>query len=228
MEEMQSPREEVIAKTSAMAVASLICSLLGCLVVPAFLGLVFGIIGIVHTKEGTGRRGRGLAIAGVIISSLCIVILPFIFALAAILMPAFARAREVARQESCINNMKQIGLACYMYSQDNNGNLPDKGLESLFPDYIADSRVFICPQAEHSSSEIDSDGLEVRVVDYGYVKGLKMADNPGLIVAYDKELWHQDNRCVLFLDGHVEIMNENDFQQKLEETKGLMKQQSGP
>jgi hypothetical protein len=38
--------------------------------------------------------------------------------LAAILFPVFARAREKARQSSCLSNVKQIGLAFQMYSTD--------------------------------------------------------------------------------------------------------------
>ena len=38
--------------------------------------------------------------------------------LAAILFPVFAKAREKARQTSCLSNLKQLGLACMMYAQD--------------------------------------------------------------------------------------------------------------
>ncbi len=47
-----------------------------------------------------------------------LVVIAIIAILAAILFPVFARAREKARQSSCINNLKQIGLATMMYVQD--------------------------------------------------------------------------------------------------------------
>ena len=47
-----------------------------------------------------------------------LVVIAIIAILAAILFPVFARAREKARQTSCLSNLKQIGLGCLMYAQD--------------------------------------------------------------------------------------------------------------
>ena len=53
-----------------------------------------------------------------------LVVIAIIAILAAILFPVFARARENARKSACQSNLKQIGLACGMYSQDYDGRLP--------------------------------------------------------------------------------------------------------
>jgi prepilin-type N-terminal cleavage/methylation domain-containing protein/prepilin-type processing-associated H-X9-DG protein len=47
-----------------------------------------------------------------------LVVIAIIAILAAILFPVFARAREKARQTSCLSNMRQIGTATDMYTQD--------------------------------------------------------------------------------------------------------------
>ncbi len=47
-----------------------------------------------------------------------LVVIAIIAILAAILFPVFARAREKARQTSCLSNLKQLGLGLAMYSQD--------------------------------------------------------------------------------------------------------------
>jgi len=47
-----------------------------------------------------------------------LVVIAIIAILAAILFPVFARAREKARQASCLSNVKELGLAVHMYVQD--------------------------------------------------------------------------------------------------------------
>src|SRR5438477_10441937 len=47
-----------------------------------------------------------------------LVVIAIIAILAAILFPVFAQAREKARSISCLSNLKQIGLAIAMYTQD--------------------------------------------------------------------------------------------------------------
>jgi prepilin-type N-terminal cleavage/methylation domain-containing protein len=53
-----------------------------------------------------------------------LVVIAIIAILAAILFPVFAQAREKARQNTCISNFKQIGLAMQMYAQDWDEALP--------------------------------------------------------------------------------------------------------
>lgn len=53
-----------------------------------------------------------------------LVVIAIIAILAAILFPVFARAREKAKQTSCLSNMKQLGLAVLSYAQDYDELLP--------------------------------------------------------------------------------------------------------
>ena len=53
-----------------------------------------------------------------------LVVIAIIAILAAILFPVFAKAREKARQATCTSNLKQLGLAIRMYSQDYDETFP--------------------------------------------------------------------------------------------------------
>ena len=55
-----------------------------------------------------------------------LVVIAIIAILAAILFPVFAQAREKARQSSCVNNEKQIGLAAQQYIQDYDEHFPNQ------------------------------------------------------------------------------------------------------
>jgi hypothetical protein len=54
-------------KTSAMAVASLVCSLICCFPVTTILGVLLGVFALVSISSNPAKRGKGLAIAGILL-----------------------------------------------------------------------------------------------------------------------------------------------------------------
>ncbi|MBM3474665.1 MAG: DUF1559 domain-containing protein [Armatimonadetes bacterium] len=85
-----------------------------------------------------------------------LVVIAIIAILAAILFPVFARAREKARQASCLSNTKQMGLALMMYVQDYDETYCGRmrGDQSgttrvswpvLIQPYVKNTQLFVCP-----------------------------------------------------------------------------------
>lgn len=75
---------------------------------------------IADKSEITARRkttGLSPRLRGFTLIELLVVI-AIISILASMLFPSFSRARESARRIDCVNNLKQIGIATYMYMQD--------------------------------------------------------------------------------------------------------------
>lgn len=72
-----------------------------------------------------------------------LVVIAIIAILAAILFPVFARAREKARQTTCISNQRQIAASVLMYAQDHEEMLP--GTASVWNCIKVDPGALICP-----------------------------------------------------------------------------------
>ncbi len=110
-----------------------------------------------------------------------LVVIAIIGILAAILLPALARAREAARRASCQNNLKQMGIVFKMYAGESKGEkFPHiavwQGLAtdpsdcalrtafdnftwngpSVYPEYLTDYAVSVCPSSPRHKDEFEA------------------------------------------------------------------------
>lgn len=154
-----------------------------------------------------------------------LVVIAIIAILAAILFPVFSKAREKARQTACINNQKQIALACNIWSQENDEKLPTA--TNFWSVIQVPAKVLICPTKGKSIANgyaysMRLDGITLGEVtdptswlltaDANYhnatsATGIYTATPAGQVIYSidDLDLRHGGNVIASFVDGHVSI-----------------------
>lgn len=145
-----------------------------------------------------------------------LVVIAIIAILAAILFPIFARAKEKAKQTTCLSNLKQIGMCIKMYANDNNGrNVPGFDNYSYGPvtndndhrwwvdflyKYNRNKRIYYCPSAlTGQGTGINSTGYAINQSQFNngdnFTQGMnsepdsKFEDPSGTIIIMDGLLW---------------------------------------
>jgi prepilin-type N-terminal cleavage/methylation domain-containing protein/prepilin-type processing-associated H-X9-DG protein len=148
-----------------------------------------------------------------------LVVIAIIAILAAILFPVFAKAREKAREATCLNNARQLATAVMMFVQDHEETLPvaTSWNSALTADYGMTGRAWDCPSSSRRGTAVDPDYAM-----NGYLGGMALGDvepPESLVLLADRESTgetacgdltttfaarHNSGAIVACVDGHVQ------------------------
>jgi prepilin-type N-terminal cleavage/methylation domain-containing protein len=79
-----------------------------------------------------------------------LVVIAIIAILAAMLLPVLGRAKESGKRISCLNNLRQLGLAVKLYTDDSSSQFPHRTGKGRWPQQLYDSygrdvKMLLCP-----------------------------------------------------------------------------------
>jgi len=208
------------SRTLELAVGSIVLGSLGVftLGLTSIAGLVMGVLAWRQATRG-GRRaqGAGLAVAGVLVSALCLCLIAGTVALG---IPRYMQYRDKVRgaqtMGACQSSLKQIGVALWLYAQDHEERFPPAGswCDALEP-HVPHELVFACPAMPGvRSGYAFNRGLDsllpsqVRspaevVATFDAVGGWNLSGGAELAA-----LRHRDGLNVGYADGHVRFRME--------------------
>ena len=156
-----------------------------------------------------------------------LVVIAIIAILAALLLPVVAKSKERGKSAACLSNLRQVGIALQLYTQDHENKLPvmydallstnavptNNTIDIVLSNYLGNARVLLCPSddkqlfAQTGSSYAwnslvngqDADRLEVFAIHF---------DPHNIPLAFDKEAFHATIGTgkgvnYLYADGHI-------------------------
>lgn len=188
------------AQTSGMAIASMICGVLGLLLwLPCIPAIILGHLGLSAIKKSAGAlKGGGMAVAGLVMGYLMIAAIPLIAILAALAVPAFSSVQQKAVQAKTMSDARQLALGVKMYAQEHEGNLPPS-LEKLVEENLVDQALLAQrPDGDHGQ------GWEYRGA------GMKNTEAGTTVILVSVKADRAKKKIVGHLDGTVEIVPESE------------------
>jgi len=159
-----------------------------------------------------------------------LVVIGILALLAAILLPVISKAKEQGRATACLSNLRQVGLALQMYTQDNNNRLPvmydapvvtdsvsptnPATIDLVLAPYLDGAQVLRCPSDDKNLFEVTRSSyawnflLNGQDADHLVIFGMTFEPNHIPLVS-DKEQFHRARgegrgKNHLYADGRIQ------------------------
>ena len=167
-----------------------------------------------------------------------LVVIAILSLLAALLLPAVSRGKEAGRATACLSNLRQIGIALQLYTQDHNNRLPHMrdqsrtgtndlpGPNVVLSNYLGNVKILRCPSDQQQLFELTGSSYSWNSLlngqDADHLSALGLRFDPHQIpLMFDKEKFHHargEKKQVnyLYADGHIKnlLAIEGTIQQK--------------
>lgn len=197
------PIQTVPEHTSGLAIASLVCGILGFLTLglTGLPAVITGHMGLSAIKKSGGRlKGHGLALAGLIMGYLGFGLI-FIAVLASLAVPAFSMVQQQGLQMKAMNNARQLVIGMKQYAAEHEGKYPPT-LDTLFEEQIlTDRKLLEFP----GSLNVPGQGWDYRGASF-----TDKSDGRAIILTTLKSVGLK-KKIIVRNDGSAEVVREKDL-----------------
>jgi len=202
----KTPSSGTRQTTEPTAVASLVLGILSFMcfsVVTGIPAIICGHLARARIRQSRGASGgNAMAVIGLILGYLSLIGILFIVGA---FYPIFSSARGKSLEYTCMNNLKQIGVACQMYAADFDGNFPVDLNILAAQKYLPAFNCYVCPGTKTTAAGNLEEFSRGGYCDYQYF-GMNLKEGPDTnktILIADRTGNHRDMFNIGFADGHV-------------------------
>ena len=202
-----------VRQTSGLAIASLVCGILGFLTcgLTGIAAVITGHFAMSSIKRANGSlEGKGMALAGLITGyfSFLIIGVAFVSGLAA---PVLLKQRQAADRVEAVNHLRQLGLGLFDFDSEY-GSFPSEALATDDAKFSSLTGRHILDQLEAAGSVKEVDDLlalkKVYSGDWFYFPPTAKGTSPPIIMI-SPPIGHR--RLVLKMDNSVSQLTESEF-----------------
>lgn len=188
----QSPPRAPEKRTSGLAVAALVCGIVGmvtsCVPIVGLAGVILGIVALVQIRMEPERiGGTSSAIIGICVGIASLFVPIVIY---------FAFGSWISRTV-CTDNLALIRSGLLQHAMANDSAYPPD-FETLIAAGQVSEDAFLCLGGRLTSLDLTEC--------YQYIDGQTTDDHPDNVLIYERESCHEGGSSVLFLDGRVEFI----------------------
>ena len=134
-----------------------------------------------------------------------LVVIAIIGVVASLLAPVVGKAREGARRSQCANNLRQIGIAMYLYIDEHQSTFPPllsssgvRWYNALEPTYLDNKDVFRCPNYKYHDYTNSSK--------FSYAYNFGVSTTTGLTrssgtIGNDMNIVRSPSQCIMVADS---------------------------
>lgn len=181
-----------------------------CYIAVTLAGLALSILALISYKQG--QIGMLMAVCGLILNGL--MLMPILLQ-----CPDCRHAEAHARRSNCASNLKQVGTALLMYSQDYDGHLPPRGIwNKAVYDASKNRAVLICPEDKSGKPSYAINraliSLDITKIDdtAGIIMLFECAPGENRVGGVEMAEYRHEKTCNAgFADGHVKWFPEKDI-----------------